>query len=391
MPCSLKDLLKDDVTRKEFLEALGHQSLLAIGYIALFSTADAAGWILKDNPDVSGKIVEAKYYRKLDAGAVQCLLCPHECIVSQKERGECGVRENRNGFYYALTHSKPCALHVDPVEKKPLFHVLPGSDVFSLATVGCNMRCLFCQNWQISQARPEDGKYMEVSPGEIIRMTKEKGCRMIAYTYSEPTIFFEYMLDTAKMAHKAGLMNISHSNGYINREPLSELLDSIDAANIDLKGFTEGYYKDICGGDLKPVLQSLKQIKKSATHLEITNLIVPTKNDQPENIKKMSKWIRDELGPEVPLHFSRFYPRYKLQNLPPTPVKTLEMARDIAMEEGLHFVYIGNLRSGHEAENTYCSNCRKLIIERRGYAVIRVELKGGRCRYCEHAVAGIWG
>lgn len=390
---SLENFLKKEVTRKEFFEALARKSLFSLCFAGAFSPSDVSAWLFLKKTEKQSKIslVEAGYYKKLEGKQVQCLLCPHKCIVSEGDRGECGVRENRDGSYYTLTYGRPCALHVDPIEKKPLFHVLPGSRVYSLATAGCNLSCLFCQNWQISQALPEEVKYENLSPDEIVQMAIDLDCPLIAYTYSEPTIFFEYMLAIAKKAHDKGLINTCHSNGFINPEPLSELSKFMSAANIDLKGFTDEYYSQVCGGELQPVLRSLKQIKKNGIHLELTNLIVPSKNDEMDNIRKMSKWISCELGPDVPLHFSRFYPRYKLRNLPPTPIKTLERAREVAMQEGLHFVYIGNLQPGHTSENTYCPKCKKLIIERRGYIVKRNGLKGGKCPNCSQPIAGLWG
>ncbi len=384
-------LINKGLTREEFLKGTAKNCLLALGITAAFSPVNAAASILEKKLKENENQFEAGYYKKLDQEDVQCLLCPHRCIVSKGERGECGVRENREGKYYSLVYNRPCAIHLDPVEKKPLFHVYPGEKVFSLATAGCNLGCLFCQNWQISQARPEEVQYIELSPEDIIKKVKELNSKLIAYTYSEPTIFFEYMLDIAKKAKKEGIVNTCHSNGYINPEPLKELLELIEAANIDLKGFTQQYYKEMCKGELKPVLNSLKQIKKSGTHLELTTLIVPTKNDKPETIRQMCKWIKNELGEDVPLHFSRFYPRYKLQNLPPTPVETIEMARQIALEEDIRYIYIGNLRPGHEAENTFCPNCKKVIIERNGYLVKRIELKKGKCGFCNHKIAGLWG
>ncbi|MGA1839744.1 MAG: AmmeMemoRadiSam system radical SAM enzyme [bacterium] len=392
MNCSLENFLKREVTRKQFLKALSQKALFGLCLTGAFSPSCASAWSFLNKTDEQDKtsLVEAQYYKKLEGEEIQCLLCPHKCVVSKGDRGECGVRENRNGTYYTLTYGRPCALHVDPVEKKPLFHVMPGSRVYSLATAGCNLNCLFCQNWQISQALPEEVRYENRSPDEIVQMAVDMDCHLIAYTYSEPTIFFEYMLAIAKKAHTKGLINTCHSNGFINPEPLSELLRFMSAANIDLKGFTDEYYLEVCGGRLEPVLKSLKQIKKGGIHLELTNLVVPSKNDKIDDIKKMSKWISNELGPDVPLHFSRFYPRYKLRNIPPTPVETLEEARDVAMREGLKFVYIGNLQPGHKAENTYCPNCKKIVIERRGYVVEKNQLKGGKCPNCNKPISGLW-
>jgi len=310
-------------------------------------------------------------------------------VLRPGERGRCRARENRKGELVTLVHGLPCAVHIDPIEKKPLFHFLPSTNVFSIATAGCNLRCKFCQNWQISQVPPEETYNYNLSPEELVRIAKEKKCPSIAYTYTEPVIFYEYMLDAAKLAKEAGIKNTMHSNGYINPEPLKELCKYLDAANIDLKGFTEEYYQEVCEGHLASVLQTLKTLKEEGVWLEITNLIVPTKNDDPETIRKMCIWIRDSLGTDVPIHFSRFWPMYKLKNLPPTPIETLEKARKIAMDVGLHHVYIGNI-PGHAAENTYCPKCGKVLIKRIGYHILKNNIVNGKCKFCGQAIPGVW-
>ena len=268
----------------------------------------------------------------------------------KRETGRCRVRENRDGKYYSLVYGAPCAIHLDPIEKKPFFHVLPASQSFSMATAGCNLQCKFCQNWEISQASPEEVYSYDVPPDLAVKKAKEMGARSIAYTYVEPTIFYEYMLDIGLLAKKAGLLNVCHSNGFINPEPLRNLCKVMDAANIDLKGFTETFYRDLCNGELSPVLETLKTLKKEKVHLEITNLVIPTMNDEMSVVKEMCLWIKKELGPDTPVHFSRFYPLYKLRSLPPTPVSTLDKVRAVALSAGLEYVYVGNI-PGHEAEN----------------------------------------
>jgi len=333
---------------------------------------------------------EAMYYEKWDNKIVHCLLCPRKCVIPDKQRGFCGVRENRNGILYTLVYAEPVTINIDPIEKKPLFHVLPGSYAFSVATVGCNLKCKFCQNWQISQARPGEVKSMHVSPAELVEKVKRSGAPVIAFTYTEPTIFFEYMLETAKLAHKAGLRNVMHSAGFINPEPLKEICKYLDAANIDLKGFTQKYYEEICLGSLDNVLESLKIIKQAGVHLEITCLILPGLNDDPDTIRAMCVWIRKNLGSDVPVHFSRFWPMYKLVNLSPTPIETLEKARRIAMDTGLKYVYIGNA-PGNPAENTYCPVCHRPVILRSGYTIIGRHIdKKGRCEYDGTNIEGIW-
>jgi len=329
------------------------------------------------------------YFASLDGGEIQCELCPRRCRVPNGKRGYCRVRENRDGKYYSLVYGNPCAVHLDPIEKKPFFHLLPSTTSFSLATAGCNLQCKFCQNWEISQASPEDVYGYEVPPELIVSKAKEMGASSIAYTYVEPTIFYEYMSDIGALAKKAGLLNVYHSNGFINPEPLRNLCSVLDAANIDLKGYTEEFYREVCDGELKPVLETLKTLRKEKVHLEITHLVIPTKNDDMPILKEMCLWIKKELGAETPIHFSRFYPLYKLKSLPPTPVSTLERARAVALSAGLEYVYIGNV-PGHEGENTFCPKCRKIILQRSGYVVGEVHVKGGKCSYCGKPIPGIW-
>ncbi len=331
----------------------------------------------------------AMYYEKMPNKVVKCLLCPRQCVVPEKRKGFCRARKNMNGNYYTLVHSNPCAVHIDPIEKKPLFHFLPGTAALSLATAGCNFACKNCQNWDISQASPEETDNIEISPEKMVELALQYRTPTIAYTYTEPSIFYEYMLDIAKLAHENGVFNIYHSNGYLNQEPLKELVKYLDGANVDLKGFSEDFYRDITGGTLQPVLETLKTLKRNRVWLEITNLVIPTKNDDENMIKKMCEWIRDELGEEVPVHFSRFYPQYKLQNLPPTPIETLQKAARIAKETGLLFVYIGNV-PGIKEESTYCPSCRNMLIERKGYSILKINIKNGRCKFCKVEIPGRW-
>jgi pyruvate formate lyase activating enzyme len=329
------------------------------------------------------------YFTPLAGGEIQCELCPQRCRVAKGKRGICRVRENRDGKYYSLVYGNPCAVHIDPIEKKPFFHVLPGTTSFSLATAGCNFQCKFCQNWEISQASPEDVYSKEFSPETAVKEAKESGAHSIAYTYVEPTIFYEYMVDIGALAKKSGLLNVYHSNGFINPAPLKHLCKLLDAANIDLKGFTENFYRDLCSGELNPVLETLKTLRREKVHLEITNLVIPTKNDEMPVVKEMCLWIKRELGADTPIHFSRFYPLYKLKTLPPTPVSTLDRARAVAYSAGLEYVYVGNV-PGHEGENTFCPKCKKMVIQRTGYMVGEVNLKAGKCKYCGKPIPGIW-
>ena len=334
-------------------------------------------------------IKEAKWYRTLPENRVQCLLCPYNCVLLPGQRGQCGVRENRGGKLYTLVYGRIVAYHIDPIEKKPFYHVLPASGSFSIATAGCNLHCKFCQNWDISQRKPEELDFRLLLPEDIVNLAIKYKCKSIAYTYSEPIVFYELVEDTAKLAKRKGLLNLMVTAGYINEEPLKELCKYIDAANVDLKGFTPEYYQNVVYGDLSTVLNTLKIMKENGVWVEITNLIVPTLNDDPQTIRKMCKWIKENLGPDVPLHFSRFYPMYKLRNLPPTPVSTLEKAVNIAKEEGLNYVYIGNV-PGHPMENTYCPKCGHILIKRRGYMILENNIIDGKCKFCGNPIPGIW-
>ncbi|MDI7261196.1 MAG: AmmeMemoRadiSam system radical SAM enzyme [Thermodesulfobacteriota bacterium] len=329
------------------------------------------------------------YFTSLDGGEIQCELCPRLCRVSKGKRGFCRVRENREGKYYSLAYGNPCALHLDPIERNPFFHVLPATDSFSIATAGCNFQCKFCQSWEFSQAAPEDIYSYDIPPEIVVKKAKEMGARSIAYTDTEPVIFYEYMLDVCYLARKAGLLNVIHSNGFINERPLRKLCKVLDAANIDLKGFTGTFYRDLCNGRLPPVLETLKTLREEKIHIEITNLMIPTNNDEISVVKEMCLWVKRELGAYTPIHFFRFYPLYKLRNLPPTPVSTLEKARAMALSSGLEYIYIGNI-PGHEGGHTFCPRCKKMVIQRTGFMVGEMNLKGGKCGYCGKPVPGIW-
>ena len=332
---------------------------------------------------------EAMFYTKLDKKTIQCQLCPRYCTLKNGMRGFCRAREPRDGKHYSMVYANPTAVHVDPIEKKPLFHFLPATTAFSIATAGCNYRCKFCQNWEISQFKPEETVNYYLPPEEVVKKAVQYKCATIAYTYTEPSIFYEYMLDTAKIAKTKGVKNIYHSNGSLNSEPVQELALYLDGANIDLKGFSQDFYSEVSQGYLETVLNTLKILKTNKVHVEITNLIIPPLNDDMAMIKKMCAWIRDELGKDVPLHFSRFYPTYKLKNLTPTPVRTLEAARNTALGEGLEYVYIGNV-PGHEAENTYCPKDNKVLIRRTGYRVLKNNIVNGKCKFCDTRIPGVW-
>ena len=310
--------------------------------------------------------------------------------MSEGIRSFCRVREPGGGKLYTHAYGYVCAAHIDPIEKKPLFHFLPGTGAYSIATAGCNYRCKSCQNWGISQARPEDAENAAMSPADVSVRAAAERCMTVAYTYTEPVIFYEYMLDCAKEARSKGLRNMCHSNGSFNPKPLEGLIPYLDAANIDLKGFTQDFYTDFAAGYLNTTLDNLKSLKKGNVWLEITNLIVPTLNDDPVKIKEMCAWIFDNLGPDVPIHFSRFMPQYKLAGLYPTPVEILSDARDIAMTAGIRYAYVGNVPA-NPGENTYCHNCKKLVIGRSGYTILESHInKDGSCAFCGTKIPGVW-
>jgi pyruvate formate lyase activating enzyme len=332
---------------------------------------------------------EGYLYRRLANSQVQCLICPNRCTLSPGDRSICRSKVNMAGTLYTLVYGNPCAVHNDPVEKKPLYHFLPQTKVFSLATAGCNFRCLNCQNWEISQARPEDVRFDELFPEQAVDKAADIGSMSIAYTYSEAITYFEYMLDTARIARGQGIKNLLISNGYINREPLEMLCEVLDGANINLKAFSDAVYRKLNGGTLQPVLETLKAFHRRGVHLEITTLVVPGYVDDDAMTREMCAWIFENLGPDHPLHFTRFVPRYKLDRLPPTPVSTLERCRAIALEAGLRYVYVGNVLL-HEANHTYCHQCGRKVVERMGYHIPARHINEGRCTFCQAAIPGRW-
>jgi len=322
---------------------------------------------------------------------VVCELCPHACDIPDGGAGDCRVRVNIGGRLRATTYGRPAAIHIDPMEKKPLFHFRPATRVFSIATAGCNLHCLNCQNWQLSQ---RGGEEMEVvyraPPKDLVAEARRQGCSSIAYTYSDPIVFYEYVRDTAELVQAAGMANVFVTAGYINRKPLQDLCRVLDATNTDLKAFDDGFYRRINGGTLKPVLDALVTFREQGVWTEVTNLLIPTLNDDRPMIRRMARWIRDELGSGTPLHFSRFHPQYRMRNLPPTPRETLEMARKEAMDAGLEYVYIGNV-FGADGENTYCPRDQTLLIKRVGFRVTENHLTpDGRCPVCKQTIPGVW-
>ncbi len=376
------DLLGIPVPRRNFLKStlLGSIGLAALPSINRLNAAENTGENFVD---------EALFYEKLPHKQVRCKLCPRECVVDDHERGYCGVRENHGGIYYTLVYGRACTYHVDPIEKKPLFHFHPGTTAFSIATAGCNVNCKFCQNWEISQVTPEQVRSLNLPPAKVARTAQRSNCPTIAYTYNEPTIFYEYMADAIRAGHELDINSVVITAAYIQQKPLLELSGLADAIKVDLKAFSEKYYKEIVNGELKPVLDALITMRKAGVWTEIVYLVVPTLNDSEQEITGLVKWIKKYLGRDVPVHFTRFYPQYLLKNLPPTPVSTLDRCKQIADAAGLNYVYVGNV-PGHPAESTYCPNCGKKIIDRYGYSIALTGMKDGRCAYCGEKIPGVW-
>jgi pyruvate formate lyase activating enzyme len=337
--------------------------------------------------------MEALLYDKLEDHKVQCSLCSHRCVVADGKRGICHVRENRGGVLHTLVFDRIVAGHVDPIEKKPLFHFLPGSLSYSIATVGCNFRCRYCQNADIAQMPSDHGGAIAgeaVSPAEVVAAAERHGCRSISYTYTEPTVFFELALATAEIAHARGLRNVFVTNGYMTAEALEMIAPVLDAANVDLKAFSPKFYQQTCGARLEHVQETLRAMKSTGVFVEVTTLVVPGLNDGPDELKALAAFLVSDLGSETPWHISRFHPTYRLTDRPPTPVKTLQGAREIGLAAGLKYVYTGNV-PGDRGENTFCPGCGETLIERRGFQVRQMRMQAGRCGKCGTAIAGVWG
>lgn len=337
---------------------------------------------------------EAEFYEKLEVGTsqrnlVRCQLCPRSCIIAPGQRGVCRVRENRDGKLHSLVYGRPCSVGKEPIEKAPFFHFLPGATRITLATAGCNQRCRYCQNWELSQSAPEDLPCHDLPPEDIVAIAEAEKAPIICFTYTEPVVFYEYMCDIARLARKQGKKTAVVTGGYINPEPLQRLCGLVDAVKIDLKGFTPGFYREVCGSTLEPVLAACRTVAASGVHLELVNLVVPELNDDTADIRRMCQWVRDSLGSSTPLHFTRFSLAYRLGNSPPTPVKTLEKAAAIATEVGLEYVYVGNV-PGHQLENTVCPKCGKTVIRRSGFSVLENRIRDGRCEFCGARIRGVF-
>lgn len=372
------------MNRRDFLKL---PASLAAGTIAgrLFDGAEARA------------AVEQKYYKEAlwydadPSGRAVCRLCPNSCRIRPGSDGACRVRENRGGKLYTKVYGRPVTIHQDPIEKKPLFHFLPGTQALSVSNGGCNIACKFCQNWQLSQSELDQlpARYGFVGGDDLVAMARHRGSSSIAMTYAEPVVAHEYNLEVAKVSVKSGIPMVMISNGFIETAPLEQLLEHLGAYKVDFKAFDDGFYKKVCEGRLQPVLNAMKTIKKKGVWLEIVHLTIPTLNDDPDQTKRLCSWVLKNLGPDVPLHFTRFYPTYMMRNLPSTPPSTLERAWRIAKEAGIRYPYVGNL-PGHEGENTHCHACGNLLIKRVGYSTEIVGLKNGKCEKCGEKIPGVW-
>lgn len=331
---------------------------------------------------------EAKYYEKLPDNKVHCYLCPRHCKIGDGQPGFCFVRKNEGGILYQMAYNQPYAINIDPIEKKPLFHFHPGTAILSLGTAGCNIGCKFCQNWDISKARHDHNRAFDLTPQKAVKAARDNYCDSMAYTYNEPTIWAEYVEDLSSEARADGLFNVMVTNGYITPEVIDEVYTNIDAANVDLKSFSEDFYSKVTLSHLEPVLEALKILKQKGVWMELTTLIIPSLNDDPGEIRSMCEWVLDNLGPEVPMHFTAFHPDYKLRNLPATSGRTLENARELALETGIQYVYVGNVYSN--SANTYCPKCGELLIRRSWHSVEANHLNDGCCPNCGQHIPGVF-
>jgi pyruvate formate lyase activating enzyme len=386
--------MKRKLTKREFLR----YSAMGVGATALGSKVSGlfSNNIMNNSLNSTQSPVpglwkwskESPYYVATAKG-VRCQICPNRCVLREGQESICRTRVAKDDKLYTIAYGNPCTVHVDPIEKKPLFHFLPSTRSFSIATAGCTLACLNCQNWEISQESPKNTHNQELFPVEVVEQCIRNGCHSIAYTYSEPVAYYEYMFDTAKLARAKGIKNLLISNGYINEKPLRDLAGYIDAADITLKSFSDEIYQKLNGGALQPILNTLKTLKEEGVWLEITNLIVPGWTDKPEMTKQMVEWLVANGFADNPLHFLRFFPQYKLNTLPYTPQSVLENARNLALKAGMKYVYIGNV-PGTGYENTSCPKCKKLLVERKGFTILQNQIEHSACKYCGTKIAGRW-
>jgi pyruvate formate lyase activating enzyme len=380
----MKSTKQNNLSKREFLR----QCAFCTGGLALgmYNTNWSSSAVSSD----LGRFSKETLFYRVTADGLQCEKCPHGCLLmNDGDVGFCRNRVTSNGKMYSIAYGNPCAVHIDPIEKKPFFHFLPTTHAFSIAAAGCNFRCLNCQNWQISQMSPKESANSDLMPEAVVNACVTSGSESIAYTYSEPTTFYEYAYDTAKLARDKNIRNVWKSNGYINEKPLRQLCKVLDGANIDLKTFDDAMYAKLSSGKLAPVLRTIKVLREEGVWLEITNLIIPTWTDNFDTIKRMCEWLCANGLSDAPLHFSRFTPLYKLSQLPSTPTSTLEQAYDIATKSGIQYVYVGNV-GGHWAENTRCPKCKKIVVERSALTVLANHITQGKCKFCGEKIPGVW-
>jgi len=376
------ELNRRSFLKKSLLSCLfGSMSFHLLSYLSPSKAFDA--------PLPKGLNRKAMFFQRIENNFIHCRLCFRQCLIPDGKRGFCRVRENRSGEIQSLVYGRPSGLQIDPIELEPMYHMVPGHKNLCVYTASCNFRCKHCHNWSISQSAPEEIKALHFSPREIVEEALRQGCQSISHSINEPTVFYELMYDVVRIAKKRGLLTLCHTNGGMTKTPLLELLKFMDGVTVDLKSFNPKFYQEVSDARLEPVLESLKTIKETNKHLEIVNLIIPTLNDHRDDIKKMCKWIIENLGRNIPLHFTRFSPSYKMTHLPYTPIKTLEEARSIAVGEGIRYVYIGNV-VGHPANSTYCPKCGKKLIERTHFLVLKNHVKNGFCPFCDEKIPGIW-
>jgi len=380
-----ESILEGRLTRREFLKLLG----LFGGWLFVLGTVRFKGRGQTLRAKLGEGLREALFYERLSSSVVKCRLCYRNCLIPSGKRGICFARENRDGTLYTLTYGRPVAIHIDPVEKEPLFHFLPGTDTLCEGSATCNFECEYCINWEIALRKPEEVEAIPTTAEELVQIALRESVPIICFTYNEPTQQYEYVLDVVRLAKERGLRTTFHTNGGINPEPLAHLLPYIDSVAVDLKGFTDDFYKNVVHAELAPVLRTLELLREHGVWFEIVNLVIPTLNDDPDDISRMCRWILQHLGPDVPLHFSRFFPSYKLTRLPPTPLQTLERAYETAKEAGINYVYIGNV-PGHKYAHTYCPSCGERLISRQLFLVTNEGLVGGCCKHCGQLIPGVW-
>ncbi len=342
-----------------------------------------------ESAEIGDGVRESAWFRDAGDGTLECTLCPHSCRIEPGQRGMCRVRMNRDGAGHTLVYGTPALVQTDPVERKPYFHFLPGRRALSISTAGCPLKCSFCEVWDMALVDPEEVQTYDLPPKRIVEHAQANQVDAVSYAFGEPVAFYEYVYDTASLAREAGMRNLVHTSGYIAEEPLAALIDKLDAVNLDIKSIDPEFYRRRCGGELSVVQNTARRLKRSEVHIEVTNLVIPTLNDGDDSIRGLARWIVDELGPDTPLHLARFYPLYQLRNLPPTPVSTLEKARQIARDAGVRYVYIARV-DGHEAEDTYCPSCGEMVIDRLGFVIEEMRLEDGKCPGCGTPIPGRW-